>query len=110
MDIYEDDDGVVIRVEVAGMRSEDFSISLADRMLVVAGTRVDPAPKLTYHQMEICFGEFRAEVYLPWHIEPEDVGASYEEGFLTVRLPCPEARRVPVIEADQEEDEEGDVE
>ena len=80
VDVYEDDDGVVIRVEVAGMRSEDFSISLTERMLVVAGTRVDPAPKRTYHQMEIRFGEFRAEVYLPWQVEPEDVGCQLRGG------------------------------
>lgn len=103
-DVYEDDDGIVVRVEVAGMRSEDFSISLAGRTLVVAGTRVDPAPKRTYHQMEIRFGKFRAEVYLPWTVELDDVEASYEEGFLTVCLPRPGSQRVPVVEVEQEED------
>jgi len=93
-DVYENDDGVVVRVEVAGMRSEDFSVSLEGQTLVVAGTRIDPAPKRTYHQMEIHFGEFRAEVYLPWPVESENMEASYEEGFLNVHLPRPEPRRV----------------
>jgi len=101
-DIYEDDDGVVVRIEAAGMRSEDFSISLTRRKLVVAGVRTDSASKQTYHQMEIRFGEFRAEVYLPWPVELDDVEASYEEGFLTVRLLRPGLRRVPVVEAEQE--------
>jgi HSP20 family protein len=103
-DVYENDDGIVVRIEVAGMRSEDFSISLAGRRLVVAGVRMDPAPKRTYHQMEIRFGEFRAQVYLPWAVEPEDVEASYEDGFLQVRLPHPRLQRVSVVEAGQEED------
>lgn len=103
-DVYEDDNGVVVRVEVAGMRSEDFSISLAERTLVVAGTRIDTAPKRIYHQMEIRFDEFRTEVDLPWPVEPEDVGASYEEGFLEVRLPRPESQRVPIVGVEQEED------
>jgi HSP20 family protein len=103
-DVYENDDEVVVRVEVAGMRSEEFSISLAGQTLVVAGNRVDPAPKRTYHQMEIHFGEFRAEVYLPWSVEPEDVEASYDEGFLSVRLPRPRSRRVSVVGVGQEED------
>ena len=102
-DVYEDDDGIVVRVEVAGMDSEDFSISLAGHTLVIAGTRIDPAPKRTYHQMEIRFGEFRAEVHLPWQVEPEDAEASYEEGFLTVRLPRPRSQHVPVVKAEQEE-------
>lgn len=103
-DVYENDDGLVVRIEVAGMRGEDLSISLAGRTLTVAGTRADPAPKRTYHQMEIRFGEFRAEVDLPWQVEPEDVDASYEEGFLTVHLPRPRSQRVPVVGMEPQED------
>ncbi len=103
-DVYEDDNEIVVRVEVAGMCSEKFSISLAGRRLVVAGTRVDPAPKRTYHQMEIRFGEFRAEIYLPWLVEPESVVAGYEDGFLNVHLPRPESQHVPVVEVEREED------
>ena len=103
-DVYEDDEGLVVQVEVAGMRSGDFSISLAGQTLVIAGTRADSASKQTYHQMEIRFGEFCAEVYLPWPVEPEDVEASYEEGFLKVHLPRLRAQHVPVIEAGREED------
>lgn len=107
IDVYENDDGIVVRVEVAGMRSEDFSISLTGRTLVIAGTRVDSAPKRTYHQMEIHFGEFRAEVYLPWLVEPEDVEASYEEGFLKMCLPRSQSQCRPVIEAEEMKQEEG---
>ena len=107
-DVYEGDDGAVVRIELAGMRSDDFSISLTDTRtrtgtgctLVIAGTRTDPIPKRIYHQMEIHFGEFRAEVRVPWPVEPEDVEATYEEGFLTVSLPRPRPRRVPVIGVD----------
>lgn len=99
-DVYEDDDGVVVRIEVAGMCSEDLSIALAGSRLLVGGTRVDPAPKHRYHQMEIRFGEFRVEVCLPWQVGPEDVEACYQQGFLEVRLPRPRLRRVPVVEAE----------
>ena len=102
-DVYENDDGVVVRVEVAGMRSEDLSISLEGRMMVVTGTRVDPAPKRTYHQMEIRFGEFCVEIYLPWQVEPGEVEASYKEGFLEVCLPGPRSQRVEVAEVGREE-------
>jgi len=101
-DVYEDDDALVVRVEVAGMRGEDFSISLAGRTLIVSGVRDDTAPKRTYHQMEIRFGAFRVEVHLPWAVDPESVQASYDEGLLQVRLPRSGARRVPVVEAEPE--------
>jgi HSP20 family protein len=103
-DIYEDDDGIVIRVEAAGMRSGDFSISLAGRNLIVAGARTDSVPKRAYHQMEIPFGEFRAEIRLPWVVEPGSVEAAYVDGFLLVRLLRPGVQRLAVVESAQEED------
>ena len=103
-DFYEDDEAVVVRVEAAGVQSEGFSISLAERRLIVTGTRADGVSKRAYHQMEIHFGEFRAEVHLPWQVEPEAVVATYEDGFLTVRLPRPGAQRASVAGTGPEED------
>ena len=102
-DVYETDDGIVVRVEVAGMRSENFSITLAGRKLIIAGTGVDPAPKRTYHQMEIHFGEFRVEVDLLWQVTPDEIEASYEEGFLAVSFSRPKSQCVSV-ESEQGED------
>ena len=102
-DVYENEDGLVVRVEMAGMRGEDFSVTLAGQVLVLAGERVDRTSRRAFHQMEIHFGEFRAEVQLPWEAELDEVEASYEDGFLEVRLPRPRARRVSVVEADRGE-------
>lgn len=55
--------------------------------------------------MEIRFGEFRAEVALPWHAEAADVEASCEEGFLAVHLPHLKAQRVPVVPTAEAEKE-----
>jgi len=95
-DVYENDKGLVVRVEIAGMREEDFSITLSERLLVIEGVRRDPEPKRAYHQMEIRYGAFRAEVHLPWPADPEQVEATYETGFLKIVLPRPPVRRVPV--------------
>ncbi len=95
-DVFENDEGLVIQIEVAGMREEDFSITLNERLLVVEGIRRDPEPKRAYHQMEIRYGTFRTEVHLPWTTDPERVEATYEAGFLKIRLPRPSVRRVPV--------------
>ena len=68
-DVYETDEAVVVRAEVAGMKEADFSVSLTDRILVITGVRHDPSPKVVYHQMEVRYGEFRTEVYLHWAVE-----------------------------------------
>ena len=48
------------------------------------------------HGMKIRFGEFRTEVDVPWPVYPEDVEASYVDGFLRVRLSRPRSRRVAI--------------
>jgi HSP20 family molecular chaperone IbpA len=96
-DVYETDGHVVVKVEVAGMSVEDFSISFADRRLVIGGRRRDPVGKLIYQNMEIRYGEFRTEVRVGWALDEASIEAVYEGGFLYVYLPK-EARRhrIPV--------------
>jgi len=97
-DVYETDDSIVVKVEVAGMTEDDFRISFADHTLVVAGVRRDPAAKLGYHQMEILYGEFRTEVYVPEKIDVDGIDASYRDGFLLVILPKVRPRRVAITQ------------
>jgi HSP20 family protein len=96
-DVYENEVGLVVQVEIAGMEEEDFSVAVGERALIIEGTRRDPEPKRAYHQMEIRYGEFRAEVYLPWSVAPDAIEAVYEAGFLRVLLPRPPRCRVSVV-------------
>jgi HSP20 family protein len=86
-DVYETEDSVVIKVEIPGMSPDDFEISFAERILQIRGTRVDKQPKLSYHCLEIQYGEFLSEVYLPGRYVEEAIEAQYENGFLTITLP-----------------------
>jgi HSP20 family protein len=86
-DVYETDDSIVVKVEVAGMAGDDFAITFAEHNLIIAGVRSDPSTKLGYHQMEIPYGEFRTEVYVSEAIVVDSIQASYEDGFLLVTLP-----------------------
>lgn len=96
-DVYDTDDSIVVKVEVAGMAEDDFRISFNEHTLVVAGIRHDPEAKLGYHQMEILYGEFRTDVYIPEAIEIDDIEASYKDGFLLVILPKARSRRVDIV-------------
>jgi HSP20 family protein len=101
-DVYETDENVVVRVEVAGMKEADLSVSLVDRVLIITGVRQDPSPKVAYHQMEIRYGDFRTEVFLHWAVEQENIVATYTDGFLQVMLPKVGARRVRVVQVNNE--------
>ena len=86
-DIYETDDALVICMDIAGMRSEDFSVELADGILTIGGERTLRRPgKPHYHAMEVQVGPFERRFRLPVPVDPESIRASYEQGFLEVRL------------------------
>ena len=96
-DVYETDECVVVKVEIAGMEERDFAVSLDANVLTVSGVRNDPAAKLGYQQMEILYGHFETEVHLPRAIDEDRVEATYEDGFLQIRLPKAQPRQVPVV-------------
>lgn len=101
-DVYETDTCIVVKVEIAGMQEGDFSISLDATKLVISGVRRDPAAKLGYQQMEILYGHFETDVYVPGAIDEENIEATYENGFLSVALPKAKPRRVPVVSTEEQ--------
>ncbi len=86
-DVYETEDAYVIRVEIAGMREEDFEITLEGNYLLIQGQRPDISERRAYHQMEIRFGRFASIVELPPDVDIQRVEAEYRSGFLFVTLP-----------------------
>ncbi len=86
-DVYETEEKIIIRVEVAGMHDGEFSISFDQGVLLISGLRQEIAEKRAFHQMEINYGEFLTEVEIPVPIDLEKIEAIYQDGFLKVTLP-----------------------
>src|SRR5216117_704460 len=87
-DIYETDDALEIYMDIAGMRSEDFTVEYVDGVLTIAGERTARRQegKPHYHAMEVQVGPFERRFRLPVPVDPESIRAIYEQGFLEVRL------------------------
>jgi HSP20 family protein len=86
-DVFETEETFVVRVEIAGMKEEDFLIELDQNTLSIHGIRSDLPERRAYHQMEIYFGEFNIETELPGPVIASQVQAGYQDGFLRVTLP-----------------------
>lgn len=86
-DVFEAEESIVVRVEIAGMREADFAIFLDERTLQIRGVRPDNPERRAYYQMEILFGDFSTEVELPFAVKAEQVEAVYRDGFLRIVLP-----------------------
>lgn len=86
-DVYETEESCVIKLEIAGMRDEDFEVAFENNILMISGNRLDLNERRAYHQMEIRFGKFEIAVELPMVVDIEKATAGYQDGFLVVVLP-----------------------
>ena len=97
-DVYETENGYVVRVEIAGMREADFEITVEDGFLMISGSRPDVPERRAYQQMEIRFGKFETIVGIPGPVDLDASRADYSEGFLTVTLPKAKPSQVQIKE------------
>ncbi len=86
-DVYETESNLTIRVEVAGMRDEDFDVAIEKNILMIGGTRPDQNERRAYHQMEIMYGKFEIAIQLPVELDIDSARAEYKDGFLTIIFP-----------------------
>jgi len=86
-DVYETEEHMVLRMEVAGLREEDVVVAVEDNVLTISGNRSDSGERRAYHQMEIRFGKFEITVHIPMPVQIESASAQYKDGLLIVRLP-----------------------
>ncbi len=95
LDLYEDKENLVVRLEAPGMKREAFEIALNDGVLSVSGERKfeENRQKATGYRTERFEGRFQRSVALPKGVESDKVRAAYKDGILTVTLPIsPQAR------------------
>lgn len=97
-DVYETDEAVIIRVEVAGMKNAEFAISLDSQILTIQGLRPDQPERRAYHQMEIHFGEFQSQIGLHWIVDQDAIEAEYDDGFLRIVLPISKPQQIEIGE------------
>jgi len=88
-DVYVTDSGLVIKVELAGMRREDLELTVEGSRLKISGHRPDGcrAPKCTFLVMEINYGAFESIIELPPGYDLSQARAAYQNGFLRIDVP-----------------------
>ncbi len=105
-DVYATDNGLVVKVELAGMRSEHLEITVEGNRMRIAGNRPDGcrAAKCSFLVMEINYGPFESVLELPSGYDLGQAKAAYLNGFLRIDVPLAQRHlkhtKVPVAEAD----------
>ena len=95
VDIYETDDGIVLKVELPGVNKDDVSVEVKDNVLTLKGERLlDPEIKDDhYYRKERSFGKFNRSFSLQEPIKPDLIKAGFKVGILTIEVPRPEEEK-----------------
>jgi HSP20 family protein len=89
VDVFEDKDGITLKVELPEVEAKDVDIQLEGNTLTLRGER-----KLEknsnpdgYHRIERTYGVFSRSFTLPEQVDVENITAQSKDGVLRVHLP-----------------------
>jgi len=96
VDVYENDDEVVVKAEVPGIKKEDIEISLQDNILTIRGqtTQEEEVKEEGYYRKELRQGTFFRAVTLPAEVKQEAITATCDNGVCTIRAPKAKEEKV----------------
>jgi HSP20 family protein len=88
VDVYEDAQKLVLKLEVPGIRRDDLHLHIEGRTLTVKGERKFEADEKeeNFHRIERRFGSFVRTFTLPSTVDTEQVTASATDGVLSISL------------------------
>ena len=104
-DVYVSEAGLVIKVELSGMKSDSLEITVEGNRLRISGTRPDccRSPQCSFLVMEISYGPFESVLEVPPGYDLAQARAVYVNGFLRIDVLVAQAARakstkVPISE------------
>lgn len=89
VDVFQDDENIIIQSTIAGVSPDDLDVSITNDMVTVRGERrqhfsVDPED---YFYQECYWGTFSRSIILPVEIDADRAEAKIKNGVLTIRIP-----------------------
>ena len=85
-DVYKSANGWIVKVDLAGVCSDELEIDLRDSLLTIRGCRRDTHihDGCVYQQMEITYSRFEKSIQFPAPIEGASIRRDYKDGFLII--------------------------
>lgn len=100
VDIFENQDKIVLEAELAGMKPEEVDISIENNVITLKGERKfeKTEDKDNYHRVERSYGSFVRSFTLPRTIVSDEAEADFQNGVLSIILPKREEAKARKIE------------
>ena len=87
VDVFETDEALTVRYELAGFSIDDLEVTLEDGTLTVSGERTVEGPEgARYHRKELVRGSFSRSLRVTDAFDQESVKASFSNGLLEINL------------------------
>jgi len=88
-DLFTEEDDVVVKAELPGMKKEDIDVSVTDNTITVSGEKrkEEKVEKKDYYRLERSYGSFSRSFSLPAEVQTEKVTAKFKDGILEIRIP-----------------------
>jgi HSP20 family protein len=89
VDVFQDNENVIIQSTVAGVSPDDLDVSITNDMVTIRGERkrVYDVQEQDYFYQECYWGTFSRSVILPVEIDADNAEAKMKNGVLTIRIP-----------------------
>lgn len=94
-DLREDDNEIVIKMDIPGVKPDDVDIELTRDNLVVKGERKfeDIEKRKDYVRIERQFGTFQRSWTIATAVQADAIKAEFKDGVLAITLPKAEAAK-----------------
>jgi len=102
VDVYEDAQRLVLKLEVPGIKQEDLDVKLENQTLTVKGERKfeKDEKEENFHRIERRYGSITRTFTLPQTVDAGSVKANYEQGVLTIALAKKEAAKPKQVQVE----------
>jgi HSP20 family protein len=101
VDVYQNEDEVVLKAPIAGVKPEDLEISITDEVVNIKGERKfsEEVSREHYFAQECYWGAFSRSYILPVPVDSQKAEAQLDKsGILTIKLPKLEKTKTKTIE------------
>ncbi|MCM8757246.1 MAG: Hsp20/alpha crystallin family protein [Candidatus Omnitrophica bacterium] len=100
VDIYEDEDNIVLRASIPGVKKDNIKITLTGDTVTLSGKSEETkeVKRDNYYRKEIRTGSFTRSFSLPCPVDRSKVSANYKDGILEVTLPKAEEAKAKEVQ------------
>jgi HSP20 family protein len=100
VDIFDNDNEIILKAELPGLKKEDIDIHVEDNLLTLRGERKreEEVKEKGFFRSERAYGAFSRSFTLPATVAVKKISADYKDGILAVTLPKAEEAKPRQIE------------